>query len=182
MPFTSLLLTGLVPNGKIEENHVGVFLANSEADETYLLFSADNSDYFHNTFLKKTQTNVPQPSCCDAVSFSYSCANQRRRPNITICLIELKGGSHDATEKAVDQIQKTYEGIKKGIDEYDIAHLNITWKALIISRSSIRSRDTNPVLSRLKRIFGNDNVVHTHVSRGKVNLTKFMKTNNIEYL
>lgn len=185
MPFTSLLLTGLVPDGKFEENHVGVALVPSEQDEeeTFLLFAADNSNHFHKVYLRDTLNEKSTPGCCDIVCFAHKLLkfkDGKCKPEITICFIELKGGKKDQTEKACDQILKTYEGIRAGIHKSKIEGVNIIWKALIISKSSLPQSDVSELLRDLKKTFKKENVHHIHQAAENINLTKFMKTNEID--
>lgn len=176
IPFTSLLLTGLVPKGKFEENGVGVSLVPSEQDteETILLFAADKSDHFHNVYLKKFQKDKSTPSCCDLVCFAHKKSNNgKRKHEITICLIELKSGNHDQTGKALDQVFKTYEGIREGIPKSEIdGVVKIIWEALIIVESALPKH----VVEEL------DGLKVRYVSQAtkNINLTKFMETGVIE--
>ncbi len=183
MPFTSLLLTALQPDKKLEENHVGVVLIPSEEEEgeTFLLFKSD-SKHFHTVYLQRTQPDKSTPSCCDGVCFAQKgilVTDKKWKREITICLIELKGGKQDMTKEAVEQILRTRDGIQAGIDRSEIQGVNINWKALIVSKSSLPENEIEKILRELKNTFGNKNVKHTHQSAGNINLIKFIKTNEI---
>lgn len=184
MPFTSLLLTGLASNRLVKE-HVSVAIRQDKKDnEIFLLFSSDKCDAFHKGYLKKLQKTEDEPSCCDAICFAQI---ENQNPKIIICFIELKGGdSEDEFSDAVDQITKTYERVKEGIIEnfnfdFDtdnkIKQPKITWKALIVSKSSMLHQNKEQKLSDLRKKMGHKNVQYT--SNSNINLTYFIKEGKI---
>ena len=146
-----------MPEGKIKEHGVGVTLSPLSKEYhgdiyTYLLFKADNTAF--QKYLKEIEgqksTHEGQTSthcCCDIICFALqkSLDQHKSKRKITICLVELKGGKQDYISKASKQILETRtwleEGIRRCIDEKGINNINITWQALIISRSSL-SKET----------------------------------------
>lgn len=174
MPFTSLLLTALVQEESIKEDMVTIKVPKPDANEKLLLFAADRSHHFHREFLKRTQPDKSEPSCCDIICFRRTKV-EKQNPKVVICLIELKGGKADQTSKAVDQILKTYEGMKAGILGQNIDMKNITWKAVIISNSSLPNKEIDEKLGYLKKIFTLKNVVHVHKKSGVFDLQDIMR-------
>jgi len=184
VPFTSLLLTGLASNRLVKEQDVSVAIRqdnnkqDNKDDEIFLLFSSDKCDAFHKVFLKNIQKAENEPSCCDAICF-YAQSIKNQKPKIIICFIELKAGKD--IDKAVSQISNTYEGVKKGIEEIheiNTQKLKITWKALIVTKSSLENNYIH-LLDDLKRKKVD---VRCICSSNTINLTDFIKENKIVVL
>ena len=142
MPFTSLLLTALVPEGKIKEKGVRVKVSPlPKQDGIYLLFKADGTD-FQNKCLKKIKKE--NSKCCDVICFALQKSSDSKNEWKTIILlVELKGGNRDQVSTASKQILETRELLETGIKECigDEGLNNITWEALIISKSGLSMND-----------------------------------------
>ena len=178
MPFTSLLLTGLVPNGKLTEHSITISVSNQDQNNTVLLFAADKCHEFHNVYLKQTQPDKSEPSCCDAICFAHLPPRGRGSPSVIICFIECKSGGKDQTKKAGDQILRTYEGIKKRINELEINPSIITWKALVVNNSSTLNKEIDKELDKIREKFGGKpGNVRAYTYKNKtLNLNSFIET------
>jgi hypothetical protein len=172
MPFNYLLLTALEPNLRIRENKIGIKVQIAHSNtETVLLFKPDGSS-FHNGYLNEFQPECSTPSCCDAICFYYR--KYPVKPKIVICLAELKGGSKDQTKKACDQILKTYDAIKADLKK-KLPEITVTYKAVIISNSSMLDKDIERILKPLKDKLKDQNVRHISRKEGYEDLADFLR-------
>jgi hypothetical protein len=157
MPFNTLVLTCLVPETSLSEAGSNVSLQR-KAGETVLFFHIDEKSNPRSTFRQDLKI---EGRLCDGLVL------YRKADNLTLCLIELKGGD---VEGACEQITNTHRCLRQALsttmrDKKDgnQAVASVIWKAYIHLHGAA-PRDTKRCRGELERLLGRNRCEISHKS------------------
>jgi hypothetical protein len=149
MPFNTLVLTCLVPETRLSEAGGNVSLQR-EPGETVLFFHIDEKSNLRSTFRRDLKI---EGKLCDGLVL------YRKADNLTLCLIELKGGD---VEGACEQITNTHRCLRQALSTAvrqkggsQVAN-NIDWKACIHIYGA-SPKDVKEYKIKLEKILGRNN-------------------------